>query len=222
LISYRRKFVSFVVVLLLTPYALTPFYNFLPPPSTLMLYDIVRLKLPQREWVPLSEMSPNLVSAVMSSEDSAFCEHWGFDFRQMEKSINKSMKNDKPLRATSTITQQTAKNLFLWHGRSWLRKILEAPLTIWMELVLPKRRILEIYLNIAQWDEGVYGAQAAAKFHYGTTARNLTPYQASLLAGALPNPIARSASTPSAFHRGLAVNIQKRLVNFAPDMSCLK
>lgn len=218
----RRKITRYALIILLVPFFLTLLYRFIPPPSTLMLYDIVHFRLPEREWVSLEQISPHLIKAVATAEDSAFCDHYGFDFRQMGKSVEKAWDNDTPLKATSTITQQTAKNLFLWHGRSWLRKLFEAPLTLWIELVLPKRRIFEIYLNIAQWDEGIYGAEAASQHHFGTSAKNLNAYQSALLAASLPNPVARNASAPSAYHARYAINIQKRMSNATPNLSCLK
>jgi monofunctional glycosyltransferase len=210
-----------VTVILLLPYALTAVYIIVPPVSTLMLADLASLNMPKRYWVPLERISPNLVSAVVSSEDSAFCSHFGFDFNQIQKSIDKAI-DGKNFSGASTITQQTVKNLFLWNGRSWIRKMLEAPLTVWMELLWSKRRILEVYLNIAEWGPHIYGAEAAAKYHFASSASELSRQRASLLAAALPDPLTRSASHPGDGLRALALGLELRLAGSAPDLSCLK
>lgn len=216
----RYRLIRGLVIVLLIPYALTPLYRFIPPPSTLMLWDMVQFHVPKRQWVSLKEISPNAMAAVLAAEDSAFCDHFGFDFRQLSKSVERSVDHDKPIRATSTITQQTAKNLFLWHGRSWLRKLLEAPLTVWLELILSKKRILEIYLNIAQWGDGVYGIEAASQHYFSLPASKLNATQAALLAGALPSPIRRNAGNPSLFHQALAASIIRKINQ--QNMQCLR
>lgn len=137
----RRWVIRSAAFFLLAPYLLTPLYFVLNPPSTLMLLDWATLNPVQRSWVKLEKISPNMIRAVLNAEDDTFCDHFGINFTQLEKSIEKAEKRNKPVRATSTISQQTAKNLFLWHGRSWLRKALEVPLTFWLELWLPKARI---------------------------------------------------------------------------------
>lgn len=209
----KHHLIRCLAILLLAPYALALLYIFLPPPSTLMLADLATFTLPRRNWVSLDAVSPDLVVAVVASEDSAFCEHWGFDFKQVEHSIKQAQRGKK-LRGASTITQQTAKNLFLWNGRSWLRKALEAPLTLWLELVLSKRRILEIYLNIAQWGPAIYGAQAGAQHHFGLNASQLSARQAALLASALPNP---KHMRPA--QAGVILN---RMRHNGPDLSCVR
>jgi monofunctional biosynthetic peptidoglycan transglycosylase len=208
-----------LAALILLPYALTIFYTVLPAPSTLMLADIATLNWPKRQWVSLDKISPNLVQAVLVAEDSAFCEHFGFDWKQIEKNLDKAM-DGKRFGGASTITQQTAKNLFLWNGRSWLRKFLETPLTLWMELVLSKRRILTLYLNTAEWGEHVYGAQAASQKHFGINARELSRYQSALLAATLPNPIERSAGYPGSYVVAAAGLIAARA--HTVDTGCLK
>lgn len=216
----RQKLLQWLLILLLIPVMLTGFYRYLPAFSTLMVWDVLTLNMPHRTWMPLEKISPSLIKAVIASEDSAFCSHYGFDFNQLERSVTRSFERDKPLRATSTITQQTAKNLFLWHGRSWTRKIFEVPLTVLLELLLPKKRILEIYLNIAEWGPHIYGAEAASLYHFDTHARNLSSLQAALMAASLPNPIKRDASGPSAFHRTLATSILRKFNQ--QDLSCLR
>lgn len=211
-----------VLVALLLPYGLALLYLIVPPPSTLMLYDWVTGNKVTRHWIPLSQMPPVLVAAVVTAEDSAFCSHMGVDFRQLKKSVRQAHDRDKPVRATSTITQQTAKNLFLWHGRSWVRKFLEFPLAMWLEVIWSKKRIAEVYLNVAQWGNGVYGVEAAARAHFGVPARALSVQQAALLTTSLPNPIARNAGRPGPRQKVLAANLMGRLGKKQADLSCLR
>jgi len=220
--GFWKRAAKLLIILILLPYPLTLFYVLIPPISTPMIADVLLLKSVERDWVALERISPNLIAAVVSSEDDAFCDHYGMDFRQMKKSIVEANARGKPVKATSTITMQTAKNLYLWNGRSYIRKILEAPLTFWIELLWSKRRILEVYLNVAQWGDGVYGAEAAAQHHFGVPARALTLGQASLLAAALPNPVKRSASRPGYGQVLVASNIQRRVLRGGPVLSCLK
>jgi monofunctional biosynthetic peptidoglycan transglycosylase len=148
----------------------------------------------EREWVPIEEISINLQRAAVAAEDANFCLHWGFDMDAIRDAIAEGAQ-----RGGSTISQQTVKNAFLWHGRSWVRKAMEAAITPVMELIWPKRRVLEVYLNVAEFGEGVFGAEAAARHHFGVSAADLTLRQASLLAAVLPNPQERDASAPSGF-----------------------
>ncbi|MDX2113925.1 MAG: monofunctional biosynthetic peptidoglycan transglycosylase [Alphaproteobacteria bacterium] len=218
---FKYRLLRWLLYVLLAPYVLALAYIIVPPPSTLMLYDLATFTMPKRTWVALEEISPNLIKAVLVAEDSAYCDHFGFDFRAIEKSLDKAA-DGKRFGGASTITQQTAKNLFLWHDRSWLRKALEAPLALWLELVMSKGRILEIYLNVAEWAPGVYGAQAAAQHHFKTTAKNLNLAQASLLAASLPNPERRVAGRPSAGVALKAASITRRALMQAPEVACLK
>lgn len=216
-----RKILYLLSIIVLTPYALTVLYLWVNPPSTLMLARWITWQPVAQEWVALGNISQPYQMAVLLSEDSAFCEHHGMDFRQLDRSLKRAWKYDTSIRGTSTITQQVAKNLFLWNGRSWLRKILEAPLALWIDLIWPKSRILEVYFNIAEWGDGVYGAEAAARTHFKRPARQIGYVQASLLATALPNPLARNAAHPSTNHRLLAGKLLSRLQRSRPDTSCL-
>lgn len=174
----------------------TLIFRFVPPPVTpLMLIrlveqsfsdDEVRLK---KDWQSLDHISPNLAQAVIASEDQKFAEHHGFDFEAIEKAMkNNEKKRKKVIKGGSTITQQTAKNVFLWPGRSWLRKGLEAYFTVLIELIWGKERIMEVYLNEIEMGNGIYGAEAAAQFYFKKPASNLTASQAALIAACLPNP----------------------------------
>jgi monofunctional biosynthetic peptidoglycan transglycosylase len=149
-----------------------------------------------RSWVAMASISPALPVAVLAAEDSRFCQHHGIDWRELREIVHDA-GDRKELRGGSTITQQTAKNLFLWQGRSVVRKALEFPLALWIDLVLPKRRIAELYLNVAEWGpNGQFGAEAGARHAFGKSARDLTLREAALLASVLPNPVARKASRP--------------------------
>lgn len=222
----RRRFLKsrlfrIVAAVILLPYALTIIYTVVPPVSTFMLADVATLTWPKRDWVSLEGISPNLQRAVLVAEDSAFCDHFGFDWKQIERNLDKAM-DGKRFGGASTITQQTAKNLFLWNGRSWLRKFLEAPITLWMELMMSKRRIMEIYLNTAQWGDGVYGAQFAAKKYFGVDAKELSLYQSALLAAALPNPIERSPGYPGPYMASAAASISARVSKNGANLECIK
>ncbi len=217
----RQKIILAALLFLLLPYGLALVYPFMRPPSTLMLADIATFHLPKRQWVPLSKISPHLITAVVSAEDGAFCDHYGIDFKQVEKSIEKAEATNRPVRGSSTITQQLAKNLFLWQGRSWTRKILEAPLTFWLELTWRKTWILEAYLNVVEWDDHVYGIEAAARHYYGTSAASLSTTQAAMLATTLPNPRERSPVRPGPTQKAMAGQLLGRMQHAAPDLSCL-
>lgn len=215
-----KTFAFIVLGLLLLPFVLTPLYSFGHPVSTLMLTRWATGKRVDRLWVPLSSMSPRLPASVIGAEDARYCRHRGIDLAEIRDAIGDA-ETLSELRGASTLTQQTAKNLFLWPGRSFLRKAIEAPLALWLDLVLGKRRVLEIYLNIAEWGpNGVFGAEAAARRAFGKSARNLSPREAALLAAALPNPIRRNAARPGPTLRRLAVIYQRRAA--APQLTaCL-
>ena len=150
------------------------------------------------EWVPIDEISLNLQKAVIASEDGRFLEHWGFDFEAMQKAYKNNSKG-KRLKGGSTISQQTAKNVFLWQGRSYVRKGLEAYYTVLIELIWGKKRIMEVYLNSIEMGDGVYGAEAAAKHWYRKDAASLTRYEAAGIAAILPNPRKYKASNSSSY-----------------------
>lgn len=171
-------------------------YSFVRPPTTpYIVAEGVRLGGIERRWVPIEEMAPVLVRSVVAAEDANFCAHWGFDMNAIRAAIE-----DGAGRGASTISQQTVKNAYLWQGRSWLRKALEAGLTPLVELVWTKRRILEVYLNVAEFDEGVFGVEAASRRYFGVSAADVTPAQAARLAVVLPNPKGRNAADLSDRH----------------------
>jgi monofunctional biosynthetic peptidoglycan transglycosylase len=151
-------------------------------------------------WVPLEEISPSLPTAVMASEDARFLKHNGFDFKAIEHAAMRNMKHpEKRKLGASTISQQTAKNVFLWAGRSWLRKGFEVYFTVLIELMWSKERIMEVYLNSIEMGDGIYGADAVAEWHFGTQASKLTKAQCALIAASLPNPRRFNSAKPSAY-----------------------
>jgi monofunctional glycosyltransferase len=199
-----RLVVLALLLLLLLPYAVTPFYAYGHPVSTVMLWRRLTGERVERHYEPISRISPDLALAVIIAEDGRFCRHHGVDFVELRDAISDA-DDIEDMRGGSTITQQVAKNLFLWPGRSYVRKALEFPLALWVDLVLPKRRILEIYLNIAEWGpDGEFGAEAGARYAFGKSARDLSRYQAALLAAVLPNPYDRNAHRPGPGLRRLA------------------
>ena len=167
-----------------------------PPGGIYLASEAWRLGGVARDWRDMEEISPRLARAVIAAEDARFCDHFGFDFHAIQAAIETNARGGRVVGA-STISQQVAKNVFLWHRRSWLRKGLEAAFTGMIEAFWPKRRILEVYLNTVEFGEGVFGAEAAARHHFGRPAFALTPLQAARLAAVLPNPKARNASRPS-------------------------
>lgn len=154
----------------------------------------------QHRWVPIEEISENMALAVVSSEDNLFMSHSGFDFDQIQKAIEEAEKTGRQ-RGASTISQQTAKNVFLWNGRSWVRKGLEAYFTVLIELIWGKERIMEVYLNSIEMGPGIYGAEAVAQAHFGKSASKLTRREAALIAATLPNPLKYSSKNPSKYMR---------------------
>lgn len=168
-----------------------------PPPGNIYQWqESWRLGGLQRDWVAWDAIAPEMARSVVAAEDANFCLHWGFDIAAIRKAVEAGSN-----RGASTLSQQVVKNVFLWHGRTYVRKAAEAVLTPVLELVWTKRRILLVYLNVAEFDEGVFGVQAAARHHFGVDAADLSPTQAARLAAVLPDPKGRSASRPSDFVR---------------------
>lgn len=186
-------------------------YRIVPPPATpLMLIRALGGSGLSRDWEPLERISPALAEAVIASEDTGFCGHGGFDWAAIEDAFEDN-EEGKRLRGGSTISQQTAKNAFLWPDRSWTRKGAEAWFTLLIESLWSKRRILEVYLNIVEWDDGVYGAEAAARHHFHKSASALTRREAALLAVVLPNPRNWSPSRPGSYVARRAGVIERRM-----------
>ena len=186
------------------PYLLTPLYRIGHPVSTLMVRRWLKGAPVNRQWIDLEAMSPYVPLSVVAAEDARFCSHHGVDWDALRDVVDDA-EDGEVSRGGSTITQQVAKNLFLWPGRSYIRKGLELPLALWIDRVLPKQRILEIYLNIAELGpSGQFGAEAGSAYAFGHSAARLSPREAALLASILPNPVKRSARNPGPGVRRLA------------------
>jgi monofunctional glycosyltransferase len=190
--------------------ALIAVYRFADPPfSMLMLQQRVTGEDVDQAWVSLDSISPHVVRAVLLSEDGRFCQHWGVDLDEMQNAIERA--GDGIPRGASTISMQVTKNMFLWQSKSYVRKAIEIPLTFVIEALWPKRRIMEVYLNIAEWGPGIFGVEAASRYHFNKPAARLSEREAAQLAVALPNPIRRDAGDPGPQTRRLASDIQARM-----------
>jgi len=215
---YVLAFLAASLIVMTLVYAVVP-----PPVSNIMLLRALGGAGIDKQWVSLDQISPHLPRAIIASEDARFCEHWGVDWREFQGVIEDALdKDEAPIRGASTIPMQTAKNLFLWDGRFAIRKLIELPLAMWMDIVWSKRRMIEIYLNIVEWAPGVYGAEAAARHHFGKSAKKLTKKEAALLAAVLPNPVKRNAGKPSRGVRAIASRIQLRMNGMGPYLACLE
>jgi monofunctional glycosyltransferase len=193
-------------------------FRFVPPPSTLMLGRWLTFQPVARDWVPLEAISPALVRAVIAAEDQRFCSHYGVDWVELQKVLD---DEDAPRRGASTLTMQAVKNVFLWPGRSVLRKGLELPLAVMTDAVWGKRRVMEIYLNVAEWGDGVFGAEAAARRHFGKPARELLPLEAARLAASLPNPALRNPGAPTPGLRAVTRRVLQRMEDAQGLASCV-
>lgn len=209
------------LALLLAPPALILLFRFVPPPATpLMLIRAVQGHGLSKNWVAYDRIDRALPRAVIAAEDNLFCEQaLGFDFRALRGQVEAALEGDRP-RGASTITMQVAKNLFLWPGRDPLRKALEVWLTPQIALLWPKRRVLEVYLNIVEFGPGVYGAEAAARAHFNRPAAALTAQQAAQLAVVLPAPLQWSAAAPGPYLRERAATVRRRVGQLGPLLAC--
>lgn len=183
-----------------------------PPTTPYMASESRRLGGVDQEWVPIEEIAPVMGRSAVAAEDANFCLHWGLDLDAIRTAIDQGGG-----RGASTISQQVVKNVYLWHGRSWFRKVLEAGLTPLVEAIWSKRRILEVYLNVAEFDEGVFGVEAAARHYFGVGPEALSSVQAARLAAVLPAPKSRSASRPSNFIRKRSASIRDGAATIRAD-----
>ncbi|BDA86237.1 monofunctional biosynthetic peptidoglycan transglycosylase [Aureimonas sp. SA4125] len=221
----RRAFgflIVTLVVLVALPLALVPVYAlpFVHPVSTLMLGDYLSLKPVSRTWVALEDIAPVLVHSVMMSEDGQYCAHGGVDWKELNAVIDSTLEGEET-RGASTIPMQTAKNLFLWNSRSFVRKGLEVPLAVYADFILSKRRLIEIYLNIAEWGDGIYGIEAAAWHYFDKPAFALTAREAALLAVTLPSPKKRNPGKPPRGLSRLAGVIEARAKRSGDYVDCV-
>jgi monofunctional glycosyltransferase len=224
--TWQRRALATLAVIVAWPFVMTFVYGLVPPPITnLMIVRLLYGNGLSKDWVSLDEMSPYLAAAVITSEDARFCSHYGVDWTEFKEVVDEVLDDDEgPIRGASTISMQTAKNIFLWEGRGPLgavRKVVELPVALWMDTIWTKRRMIEVYLNIVEWAPGVYGAEAASRHHFKKPAAKLTRREAALLAAVLPNPIKRKAGKPSGRVSRSANRIQIRMRAMAPYLACL-
>lgn len=216
-----RLFLWCAAILLVAPAAAIALYAVVPPPITpLMALRWLDGAAIRKDWVPLDRVAVSVPRAVIASEDNLFCEHSGFDWRAIGDAAEEYAAG-KRMRGASTVSMQVAKNLFLWPGRDFLRKGIEAYLTVFVELLWSKRRIMEVYLNIAEWGDGIYGIDAAARAHFGKPASALTPREAALLAAVLPNPREWSPARPTPYIAGRSDVIARRAAQLGPLLACV-
>nr|WP_031241515.1 transglycosylase domain-containing protein [Mesorhizobium sp. LNHC220B00] len=218
-----RRGIVVAALLALIPVVLTFLYLpfFVHPVSTLMLKDLATFSGYDRRWVSIDDVAPVLAHSVIMSEDGQFCFHRGVDLGELRGVVDDALAGEAT-RGASTITMQTVKNLFLWsRPLGSVRKVIELPLAVYFDAVMSKRRIMEIYLNIAEWGPGIYGIEAAAQHHFGISAKQLSRRQAALLAVTLPNPIARNPTKPGPGLRRLANLIERRAGRSGAYVGCL-
>ena len=181
-----------------------------PPISTLMMARTLTFRHVERRYVPLQRISPHLVRAVIAAEDGRFCDHHGVDWKAMHAVVQDVVEDDDASHGGSTITMQTSKNLFLWMGYSYLRKPVEVPFALLLDAIWSKHRVMDSYLNVAEFGRGIFGAEAAARHYFHTSAASLSPREAALLAATLPSPTHRNAAHPTAFVGRYASSIAAR------------
>ena len=218
---YLRILLGVIAVLVAIPLLLTPLYLVVQPVSVPMLARMLTGQNVTREWRDIDDISDRLKAAVILSEDGQFCRHWGVDVAALRDEVKKYLAG-RDARGASTLTMQVARNLFLWNQQSALRKALEVPLAFYIDLVMPKRRIMEIYLNIAEWGpEGEFGVAAGARRAFGREPQNLDWRTASLLAATLPNPILRNPARPGAGLERVAGIVEARARQYGERASCV-
>lgn len=207
-----------LAVLVLIPGVLVPVYMIIPPISTLMIWTSITSGPIERDWVSFDAVAKVLVVSVMVSEDGQFCAHHGVDWGALNEVLDDP---DGPSRGASTIAMQTARNLFLWQAPSYFRKAIEIPIALYADAIWTKRRTMEIYLNIAEWGPNIFGIEAAARHHFGRSAKDLTANQAALLAVTLPNPRVRNPAKPSRLMQSLARTVAARARAAGDYIKCL-
>jgi monofunctional biosynthetic peptidoglycan transglycosylase len=218
---WKRLFYGALATLLFLPAFITLIYILVPVPITPLMIIRSTEGMPiTKNWVALDKIAPELLRSVIVAEDATFCTNYGFEADALEKAWDNNQRGGR-LRGGSTITMQTAKNVFLWPDRSFLRKGLEAWLTVYVQALWSKPRTMEVYLNVLEWGPGIYGAEAAARHHFNKSAAALSPYEAALLASVLPSPRRWSASKPGPYVRSRAETIQGRAAQSGDLASCV-
>jgi monofunctional glycosyltransferase len=204
-----------LVILLLIPAMQVGAVRFVNPPRTLPMWiDQMSTSAPKAplryRWIPLAQIPEMFLKHLWISEDQRFFQHEGFDWKEMDLAVKEAERKGRPVRGASTITNQCARSIFLWQGRSWIRKGLESYYTVWMEMLLPKRRILELYANVIEMGRGIYGVEAASQHYFGVSARGLSREQSAMLAAVLPNPKGWDPTKPSMMLRWRQQRILQR------------
>ena len=213
-----------VLLITLTPLALTLIYRFVAPPaSALMAIRHLSGQSIEYRWKPVSKISRHLVNAVATAEDARICQHNGVDWPVLQGLVKDALADEgDPVRGGSTIPMQIAKNLYLWPQRSYVRKMLEIPISLWIDFAWPKKRIIEVYLNIAEWGPGVFGAEAAAQHHFRRPAADLSRRQAHLLAASLPNSMIFNPAKPGPKLRRRTRRLTRRTPRNPAYLNCLR
>ncbi|MGP1393918.1 MAG: monofunctional biosynthetic peptidoglycan transglycosylase [Inquilinaceae bacterium] len=216
-----RWFLRLFAAVLIIPVVVIAIYRIVPPPGTpLMVIRVIQGEGWYRDWTSLDNIGPAVPRAVAAAEDNLFCTHNGFDWGALRQAIDE-YRDGRPLRGASTISMQTARNTLLWTGGGFVRKAGEAYVTLLIELLWDKRRIMEVYLNIAEWGPGIYGAEAAAQTYFGRPASALSAQEAALMASVLPNPRVWSPARPTDHLRARARAIARGVTNLGPLLDCL-
>lgn len=197
-------------------------FRFVNPPITpVMVAEKLGGTTLQHRWVPAEDMARDLPLAVIASEDGRFCAHWGVDWAAVKDAVEEAKRTHRSFRGASTIPMQTAKNLYLWTGRSYVRKVLEVPLAYLLTALWPKQRVIEVYLNVAQWGPGIFGAEAASQKYFHKSAAELTRREALLLAAALPSPRTRNPGRPNPRMLRIAKSVERRMPILIPRSTCI-
>lgn len=220
LVSILKALGYVLATVVMIPLVLTVGYSVMDPPALPVLRRQAAGEPVAQAWRPLDQMAPTLVQTVIMAEDARFCLHWGVDLRQMRLVFREALAGEAP-RGASTISMQVVKNIFLWPERSYLRKAIEVPLALWLDLVLSKRRILEIYLNTAQFGPVQYGVEAGAEAAFGKSAADLSRAQALALGTVLPAPSARNPRSPGPRQRGVIAHVERELERAPWVFTCL-
>ncbi len=222
LMRWFKRLVFIALLILISPYLLILLYkfDFVHPPSTLMIGELLTGRSYERQWVDIDDVAPVLVQSVMMSEDGQFCAHSGVDWDALNIVISEALEGEAS-RGASTLAMQVSKNLFLLPVRSAIRKALEIPLALFSDYVWGKKRMMELYLNIAEWGHGIYGIEAASQAYFGKSAKTLTRRQAALLTVTLPNPIVRNPLKPSKGMSRLARKVEARAKQSGAYIKCI-
>lgn len=220
---YTKALTGIFLILAILPVAFTLIYTIpgTKPASTLMLARVFTGQSMERQWVSISEIAKVLPQSVIMSEDGQFCFHHGVDWNELTSVIDDALDGEKT-RGASTLPMQTVKNLYFWPQRSFIRKIIEIPYAMLADLIWPKRRMMEIYLNIAEWDTGIFGIEAASQHYFNRPASKLSARQAALLTVTLPNPKGRNPAKPSSALKKLARIVEKRATQSGAYIKCLQ